>query len=272
MTSIDISGAREDLEEIYSQLSEVFKKDGVRGRISLSETRLDSVDAGVVTIIQVTFIGLSAIVQVINLILRIQDDRQKITAKEKTPISLTIEAGNGRKLEFKASGEMTDEEINNCLNTWQRFRNELLESQERKLFRTTTDGITSLDIAEVNSLFESLLTKTQRIRERRSTVVETEGGVSVKVEMIETTLIDILRKEGNQLTFYLPIQDIELCQDIFFAFEIANILNFQKISHDIKMLDMQNVFVKYEIEKLILFEEIIQNQEFKFYAFFNSSN
>lgn len=271
MTSIDISGAREDLEEIYSQLSEVFKKDGVRGRISRSETRRDSVDAGVVTIIQVTFIGLSAIVQVINLILRIQDDRQKITAKEKTPISLTIEAGNGRKLEFKASGEMTDEEINNCLNTWQRFRNEL-ESQERKLLRTTTDGINSLDIAEVNSLFESLLTKTQRIRERRSTVVETEGGVSVKVEMIETTLIDILRKEGNQLTFYLPIQDIELCQDIFFAFEIANILDFHKISHDIKMLDMQNVFVKYEIEKLILFEEIIQNQEFKFYASFNSSN
>jgi hypothetical protein len=204
--------------------------------------------------------------------LKIQDDRQKITAKEKTPISINIEAGNGRKLELKASGEMTDEEINNCLNTLQKFRNELLESQDRKLFRTTTDGITSLDIAGVNSLFESLLTKTQGIRERRSTVVENEGGVSVKVEMIETTLLDILRKEGNQLSFYLPLQDIELCQDIFFAFEIANILDFQKISHDIKGLDMQTAFVKYEIEKLNLFEEIIQNQEFKFYTSFNPSN
>ena len=167
---------------------------------------------------------------------------------------------------------MTDEEINNCLNTLQKFRNELLESQERKLFRTTTNGITSLDIAGVNRLFESLLTKTQRIRERRSTVVENEGGVSVKVEIIETTLIDILRKEGNQLSFYLPLQDIELCQDTFFAFEIANILDFQKISHDIKMLDVHNAFVKYEIEKLKLFEEIIQNQEFKFYTSFNPSN
>jgi len=272
MTSIEISGAREDLEEISSQLSEVFNKDGVRGRISLIETRIDSVDAGVITIIQVTFVGLSAIVQVINLILKIQENRQDFTTKEKTPISINIEAGNGKKLEFKASGEMTDEEINNCLNTLQKFRNELLESQERKLFRTTTNGITSLDIAGVNRLFESLLTKTQRIRERRSTVVENEGGVSVKVEIIETTLIDILRKEGNQLSFYLPLQDIELCQDTFFAFEIANILDFQKISHDIKMLDVHNAFVKYEIEKLKLFEEIIQNQEFKFYTFFNHSN
>ena len=268
MLSIEISGAREDLEEISSQLSEVFNKDGVRGRISLNETRIDSVDAGVTTILQVTFSGIIALVQVINLIFKIQEDRQKITAKEKTPISINIEAGNGRRLEFKASGEMTDEEI----NTLQKFRNELLESQERKLFRTTTDGITSLDIAGVNSLFESLLTKTQGIRERRSTVVENERGLIVRVEMIETTLIDILRKEENQFIFYLPLQDIELCQDIFFAFEIANILDFQKISHDIKMLDMHNAFVKYEIEKLNLFEEIIQNQEFKFYTSFNPSN
>jgi hypothetical protein len=268
MLSIEISGAREDLEKISSQLSEVFNKDGVRGRISLNETRIDSVDAGVTTILQVTFSGIIALVQVINLIFKIQEDRQKITAKEKTPISINIEAGNGRKLEFKASGEMTDEEI----NTLQKFRNELLESLERKLFRTTTDGITSLDIAGVNSLFESLLTKTQGIRERRSTVIENERGLIVRVEMIETTLIDILRKEGNQFSFYLPLQDIELCQDIFFAFEIANILDFQKISHDIKMLDMHNAFVKYEIEKLNLFEEIIQNQEFKFYTSFNPSN
>ncbi len=268
MLSIEISGAREDLEEISSQLSEVFNKDGVRGRISLNETRIDSVDAGVTTILQVTFSGIIALVQVINLIFKIQEDRQKITAKEKTPISINIEAGNGRKLEFKASGEMTDEEI----NTLQKFINEPLESQERKLFRTTTDGITSLDIAGVNSLFESLLTKTQGIRERRSTVIENERGLIVRVEMIETTLIDILRKEGNQFSFYLPVQDIELCQDIFFAFEIANILDFQKISHDLKMLDMHNAFVKYKIEKLNLFEEIIQNQEFKFYTSFNPSN
>jgi hypothetical protein len=273
MTSIEISGAREDLAEISSQLSEVFKKDGLRGRISLTETRFDSVDAGITAILQVTFSGVIAIVQVINLILKLQENRQEFTSEEKTPISIIIEAGNGRKIEFKASDKMTNEEINNCLNTFlQRFSNELLEPQERKLFRTTTDGITSLDIAQINSLFESLLTKTQRIRERRSTVVENENGLTVKVEMIETILIDILRKEGNQLSFYLPIQDIELCQDIFFAFEIANILYFQEISHDIKMLDMQNVFVKYEVEKLMLFEKIIQNQEFKFYASFNSSN
>lgn len=272
MLSIEISGAREDLEEISSQVSEVFNKDGVRGRISLNETRIDSVDAGVTTILQVTFSGIIALVQVINLIFKIQEDRRKLTAKEKTPISINIEAGNGRKLEFKASGEMTDEEINNCLNNLQIFRNDLLEHQDRKLFRTNTDGIISLDIAGINSLFESLLTKTQRIRERCSTVVENESGLIVKVKMIETTLIDILRKEGNQLSFYLPLQDIELCQDIFFSFEIANILDFKKISHDIKLLDMQNAFVKYEIEKLIFFEEIIQNQEFKFYASFNPSN
>ena len=62
MLSIEISGAREDLEEISSQLSEVFNKDGVRGRISLNETRIDSVDAGVITIIQVTFSGIIALV------------------------------------------------------------------------------------------------------------------------------------------------------------------------------------------------------------------
>lgn len=272
MTSIEISGVREDLEEISSQLSEVFKEDGLRGRISLSDNRSDSVDADTIAIIQVTFSGVIAIVQVINLILKFQENRQNFTSEDKTPISITIEAGNGRKIEFKASDKMTDEEINNCLNTLQRFSNELLEAQERKLPRTTTDGITSPDIAQINSLFESLLTKTQRIRERRSTVVENEDGLTVKVEMIETSLLDLLRKEGNQFSFYLPIQDIELYQDIFFAFEIANILYFQKNSHEIKGIDLENMFVKYEVEKLILFEKIIQNQEFKFYASFNLSN
>ncbi len=132
MASIEISGAREDLEEISSQLSEVFKKDGLRGRISLTETRFDSVDAGITAILQVTFSGVIAIVQVINLILKLQENRQEFTSEEKTPISITIEAGNGRKIEkieLKASDKMTNEEINNCLNTLlQRFNNELLEA------------------------------------------------------------------------------------------------------------------------------------------------
>lgn len=274
MTSIEIFGVREDLEKMSSQINESFKKEGVPGKISLRETYFDSVDAGISTVLQVSFSGIIAIVQVINLVLKLQESRQNSISDSggETAVAITIEAGNGKKLELKIPENITEEKINNYLDIVKRFTNQLSESQSQKLLKTVRNGEFNLDISSVNTLFESLFIKTQRIREEHSTVIENEdGSINITVSMVEVSLILLLKKEGNRFSFYLPIENIEACQDTFFTFENESILDFQKISHGIKMIDMQNAFVKYEVEKLMLFGEIIQNQEFRFYTAFNVS-
>ena len=274
MTSIEIFGVREDLEKMSSQINESFKKEGVPGKISLRETYFDSVDAGISTVLQVSFSGIIAVVQVINLVLKLQESRQNSISDSggEAAVAITIEAGNGKKLELKIPENITEEKINNYLDIVKRFTNQLSESQSQKLLKTVRNGEFNLDISSVNTLFESLFIQTQRIREEHSAVIENEdGSINITVSMVEVSLILLLKKEGNRFSFYLPIEDTEACQDTFFTFENESILDFQKISHGIKMIDMQNAFVKYEVEKLMLFGEIIQHQEFRFYTAFNVS-
>ncbi len=71
MTSIQISGLREDLETIELLSAEIFQENEISARTKISEFRADSIEADqILPVLTVTFGGVIAVVQIINLVLK----------------------------------------------------------------------------------------------------------------------------------------------------------------------------------------------------------
>ena len=284
MTTIEISGLLSDLKEIKEKLEKGLPENKVDAKLSISSAHFDSADTAtnILPVLQVVFAGViattSTLTLILNTIYKIQESKQKTDSKKKTPISMMptpiiIRLGSGEEIEIPVSNEMTKEDLAGYLKSFIEFSNAAESEQNKKFFKVYGQEKINLSITTINKLFDSLFNKTQHLREEHVTTThDNHGGVRVSIELIETTLLEILRKGKSTLKFYLPIEDIKECKDIFFDFETVSILVFQAEEYSIKVIDMHKSCIQYEVKKLDLFYEVIQNKEFKFYSLFNSSN
>ncbi|MEP0885150.1 hypothetical protein NDI49_26725 [Trichocoleus sp. ST-U3] len=267
MTSIQISGLREDLEAIELLSAEIFQKNEISARTKISEFRADSIEADqILPVLTVTFGGVIAVVQIINLVLSIQEKKRKLTHQKKTPISIKIETNNGKELDLKISGSMRNTEIKECLDAVQNFvDNFLLDNNGMSLIISDSGkDINQIYIQKVNLLFGDLLNKLTNIRVMKSLLPIKDGERTIFKSTFEKVhLTEVISfPEGN--IFYLHLDEAKYCKNIFHILEREKILYFHEISTNIRILDMQNVFVGYEIEKLPLFKEISCKKEFIF--------
>lgn len=70
MTSIQISGLREDLETIELLSTEIFQENEISEKTKISEFRADSIEVDqILPVLTVTFSGVSVLIGVINLVI-----------------------------------------------------------------------------------------------------------------------------------------------------------------------------------------------------------
>lgn len=266
MTSIQISGLREDLETIELLSAEIFQENEISARTKISEFRADSIEADqILPVLTVTFGGVIAVVQIINLVLSIQEKKNTPVNQKKAPISIKIETNNGKEIDLKISGDMTDTEIKECIGSVQKFVDDFLVINDGLSLRSSENNTNELDIEKVNLLFVQLLSKLTNIREITSLPPIKDGERTIfKSSFDQVDLPEVIGTSEGKI-FYLHLDEVKYCKDIFHILERENILCFHEISTDIRILDMQNVFVGYEIEKLPLFREVSCRKYFIFY-------
>lgn len=268
MTVIEITGLVDDLRELHNELQETLNKERLEVEVELQKNRYDALDSGTIELISVSFTGVIAISNVINVILNIQGRKQRTTnSKSNSSVSLNIEVGNGQNLNMQLPTGLSDEEIRSYSGVANNFVDRISKSEDQ-ILRGDSRYRTEIDFYKINRLFEELFIETEKAREMHSRISESANTLTSTVEMLETNLIDLLAGANKKCKFYLPVDDIENCEKIFFRFEIENILDFRQVKHDIKALDMNNIFVRYEVKKLELFGKIVRNPRFKFYSTF----
>lgn len=241
--------------------------------VNLQENRCDAVDfEEVKSLLIVTFAGVTAVVNVVNLILNIQGRKQQKnvdSSASDSSISLNIKLGIGRNLEMKLPANLSNVEVESYISVVKGFIEDS-SKLDKSILSTDSSGVEEIVFSEVNLLFDKLLDSTRSIRELHSEIIDNGDTITAKISLLRVSLLKILRKGNQEQNFYLPSSDVEACKEIFFQFEIFQILSFREIEYDIKMLDFENACVRFEIERLNSFDEIIRNPAFKYYSFFNA--
>jgi hypothetical protein len=265
MTSIKISGSYEELKIIESSSTEIFRENVILAKTQIAEFRTDSIEVEqVLPVLSVTFSGVIAIVQIVKLILNIQERKSKITASEDTPISIKIEASNGKELDLKISGDITNAEIKELLNSVQQFVDDFLREDDGiSLENSRLEGaINSTDIEKLNLLFRDLLSNLIDIRELKSLPPKKDGEVTIFESTFDKTDLREFIYESRERKIYLHYEEATACKSFFYILERENILSFHEISTDFRMVDMDNIFVRYKTEELSLFNKIIHHKNF----------
>ncbi len=267
MTSIQVSGLRDAVEIIKLSSAEILQENKIAAKIDIDEYRTDSIDIGsILPTLQITFSGVVAVVQIINLVLSLQEKRSKATSQKNTLISIDIEASNGKKLCFKISEGLTDTEIKKYLRNVQDFVSDFLEGNDGiSLKKAEEKNTLSLsDIVIINLLFRKLKDKLINIKEMKSSPPIYNGNlITFDSPFANISPVEFIRFTRER-KIYLRIDEAKECQKIFYILERENILAFHLINTDIKCVDMNNVFVRCEIEELLLFGQLIKNENFIF--------
>lgn len=259
MTSIKISGSHHDLEMIESLSKEIFRENEIPVKTQISEFRKDSIDAEIVLpVLSVTFSGVIAVAQIINLVLNIQEKRSKSIAQKDTPISLKIEASNGKELDFRISGSTTNEEIRKYLNSVNQFTDDFLRDDDGISLNNDQLGETasSTDIEKINLLFRGLLSNLTDIREWKSLPPKKNGEIITFKSTFEKTSLRKFICNSRVSKIYLNYEEAKLCKGLFYILERENILTFHELSDDFHVIDMENMFVRYEVEELAIFNRV----------------
>jgi hypothetical protein len=265
MTSIKISGSHEELEMIESLSKEIFRENEILAKTQISEFRTDSIDAEIaLPVLSVTFSGVIAVVQIVNLVLNIQERRSKAIAQKDTPISIKIETSNGKELDLKISGNTTNEEIKKYLNSAQKFVDDFLRDDDGISLKNSQLGetINSTDTEKINLMFMGLLSSLTDIREWKSLPPrEDKGRIFFESTFEKTNLREFIYK-SREKEIYLHCEEAKSCGGLFYILERENVLAFHEISTDFRMVDMENIFVRYEVEELSLFKKLIYRNDF----------
>ena len=269
MTSIQISGSREDLEIIELLSTEIFQENEISAKTKIYEFRADSIEAEqTLPVLTIIFSGVSAVVGIINLVLSLQEKKSQPENQKESYVSIKIKTNNGKELYLESYSSMTNTEIKKWLNAAQEFVDEgdfILNKYgmcSREL--ESKKDINEIDIQKVNLLFSELLNKLTDIRIMRSLPPIQDGERTIFESTFDKVhLTEVIRSLKSKI-FYLHSDEVKNCKDIFYILERKNILWFHENSTDIRILDMQNIFVGYEIEKLPLFKEVSCSKEFIF--------
>ncbi len=264
MTYIQISSSHEDLEAIESLSMEIFRKNGIAAKTQISVSRADSIEAEqFLPVLSVTFGGVIAIVQIVNLILNIQDRKSKAVVEKETPISIKIRAINGKELDFKISGNATELEIKKYLNDAQKFVSDFLQDDDGiSLKNSQEEAISSRDIEKINLLFRGLLSNLTDIREKKSSLVIPDEEVRIlNLNFNKTSLKEFIYKSRDK-KIYLRHEEAQACKGFFYVLERENVLALHESNTDFCMVDMEDIFVRYEIEELSLFSKVVHHKDF----------
>jgi hypothetical protein len=262
MTYIEISGSDESLEELKLLSEEIFRDNGIQAKPRVSHFVQDSIEvAQLLPTLQVAFSGVIAVVQVINLVINIQEKRREASANDDTPFRIKIKASNGRNLDLKIPGNITEERIKSYQKSVQYFVNEFLSVDDGRDLKKLGGS----EIAEINSLFKRLETELTDIRVQVSYPPRKVGDATIFSSSFENINLTEAIKIGAEETFYLKIDDTECCKNIFYILERENILSFHEKSTNVRVLQVGDEFVGfvgYRIEMLSLFEEVVGNRSF----------
>jgi hypothetical protein len=265
MTSIKISSSYEELEMIESLSKGIFRENEIPVETQISEFRTDSIEAEIVLpVLSVTFSGVIAVVQIVNLVLNIQEKRNKTIAQKDTPISIKIETSNGKELDLKISGNTTNEEIKKCLNSVQQFVDDFLQDHDGISLKNSQLGetVNSTDIEKINLLFRGLLSNLTDIREWKSLPPKGYKGRIFFESTFDGTSLREFICESRERKIYLHYEEAKSCKGFFYILERENVLAFHEDITDFRMVDMENIFVRYEIEELSLFKKLIHHNDF----------
>lgn len=272
MTYVKISSSHEDLEEIQSLSTEIFRDNGIAAKTQISASRADSIEVEqLLPVLSVTFSGVIAIVQIVNLILNIQDRKSKIFAENKIPISIKIGAINGKELDFNISGNITESEIKKYLSTAQQFVDNFLQSDDGISLENPQkeETISPRDVEKINLLFRGLLSNLTDIREQKSSLkVPGEGVKILNLNFNKISLKEFVYKSRDK-KIYLRYEEAKACMGFFYILKRENVLalheintDFCMVDTDFCMVDMEDIFVRYEIEELSLFSKVAHQKDF----------
>lgn len=257
MTYIEISGSDDSLEEVKLLSEEIFRDDGIQAKTKIYNFRQDSVDVSqLLTTLQVTFTGVIAVVQVINLVINIQEKRKGVSTNSSNLIHVKVRASNNKELDLKISGELTEDEIKSYQKVVNAFVSDFLSTDDRIELK----ALGSLEIAKINSLFKELESKLSDVRVQICHPPKKVGDATIFSSSFEHITLTKAIQIGVEETFYLKIEDVNLCKEIFYILERENILSFHKESTNIRILEVENEFVGfvgYRVEVLSLFSRVI---------------
>ncbi|MEQ8467417.1 phosphorylase family protein [Coleofasciculus sp. E1-EBD-02] len=264
MTSIQISGLREDLETIELLSTEIFQENEISAKTKISEFRADSIEVDqILPVLTVTFSGVSVLIGVINRVLIIKGKNNKPVNQKEIPIYIKIQASNGKELELKVYGSMTNTEIKKCVDGVQEFVDDFLLANDGMSLLPSEKYINQANINKINLLLIDLIERLTDIRKiRRLPPVKNERNTIYKFLFDKVNFNEIITLPEEK--FYLKFDEVKSCKNIFYVLERENILCFHEVLHDRRVIDMQNIFVGYKIEKLSLFKEMTGIPEFIF--------
>jgi len=265
MTSIKISGSRDDLEIIESLSKNILQENKISAKTKISNFRTDGIDLGVaLPILSVTFSGVAVITQIVNLVLNIQEKRDKSISKKDNSISLKIEASNGKVLDLRISGNTTSQDARSCLISVSQFIDDFLQDDDGISLADNQSGktVSSTDMEKVNFLFRALLSNLTDIREWKSLPPKENGGIITFESTFEKISLREFLCNSKVSKIYLNDEEVKLCKWLFYVLERENVLAFHELSDDFRMINIESVFVRYEVEELAVFKKIIHLENF----------
>lgn len=266
MTYIEISGSDEDLQELKLLSEEIFEGNKIQAKSKIVHFNQDSFEAEqLLPTLQVFFSGIIAVSSLINLAINIQNQKQKIeiSNNSNTPFYIKIKTSNNQELELKISGEATEEKNKYYQKCVQNFVNDFLSPDDEFSFKK----LELSDIEQINLLFKKLenqLTDVRIIVSLPPRIVKDRTIHNFNFDKVN--LFEAIRI-GVDTTFYLKIDEVEHCKNIFYILERENILSFHEISTDVRTILIGKEligFVGYRVEILSLFNRIIFNESFTF--------
>ncbi|MGB3516887.1 MAG: hypothetical protein WBA43_10545 [Elainellaceae cyanobacterium] len=265
MTSIKVSSSYEELELIESLSKEMLRDNGISVKTQISELRTDSIETEIVLpVLSVTFSGIIAVAQVVNLILNVQERRNKTIVQKDIPVYIQIETSNGKKLDLNISGNMTNKEIKKHLNSVQHFVDDFLQNDDGTPLKDSQPGepVGTTDIDKINLLFTGLLSNLTNIRKFQSLPPREDGERMIFEPTFDKTSLSEFIYGSREEKIYLHCEEAKSCRGFFSTLEKENILAFHEVSTDFHIVDMENIFVRYEIEELALFKKLIYRKNF----------
>ncbi len=262
MTYIEISGSDENLEELKLLSEEIFRDNGIHAKPEIYHFQQDSIEAEqLLPTLQVVFSGVIAVVQIINLVINIQEKRKESSINSEIPLHIKIKASNSSELDLKILGQLTEKEIKDYQKSVQSFVNDFLSADDG----IDLKNLGSSEIEHINSLFKELKIKLTDIRVLVSSPSQKVGKLTVFPSSFDSVDLMEAIKIGAEETFYLKVDDVEGCKNIFYLLERENVLSFHEESTNIRILEVGNafdIFVGYSIEMLSLFERVVSNKSF----------
>lgn len=265
MTIIQVFGSRKTLEEIKLLSTEILQANEIQAKSEIFQNHTDSFDIEDIThVLQVTFSGVIALVQVIQLILNLQDRKNN---SQKNSVAINIKASNGKSLDLKASGDLTDLETKKYLNDIRSFVDDFLTGDDGVCLRMPSEGgLLSVNVCAANQLFRELDDKLSDIRELKCSYHRiSDSSVVAKLTFAQISLIEFIMG-SKEKKVYLNYSEAIECQDIFYILERENVLAFQEISYDCKadIDDLSITLVRYEVNQSPLFEQLMRCEDFVF--------